>query len=118
MTSTPILLLVLLEVTLTASPAPAQASRAADIAAQQAEKSKQLTAVETGRSPDPAAEEYTADTLIARRDAIGRAWLTAVNPVIEPAHPSWASPARAFFRRIGTGWKLVGFERVPDGTRP
>ena len=117
MTATPVLALVLLAITLTASPAPAQDSRAADIAAQQAEKSTQLTTVETGRYSDPV-EEYTADTLIARRDAIGRAWLTAVNPVIEPAHPSWANPARAFFWRIGTGWKLVGFERLPDGTRP
>jgi hypothetical protein len=151
-------------------------------------------AVRTGRYSDPAAETHIADTLIARRDAIGRAWLTDVNPVIEPAldasgtltfgnaavaagvaqspasyeiawfafdnatgatkplgtpassaraeakapaglpatagpfvavditatdaaHPSWANPVRAFFRHTGTGWKLVGFERLPDGAR-
>jgi hypothetical protein len=34
-----------------------------------------------------------------------------------PAHPAWASPVRAFFRRTGAGWKLVGFERLPDGER-
>lgn len=148
-------------------------------------------AVKTGRYSDPLAEKHIADTLIARRDAIGRTWLTDVNPVIEPAldasgsltfknaavvagvapapasyevawftfdnatgaaspigqpvtsareaanapsglpaaegsfvrvdikaaggaHPSWASPVRAFFRRLGSGWKLVGFERLPD----
>ena len=148
-------------------------------------------AVRTGRYSDPEAEKHVADTLIARRDAIGRAWLTDVNPVIDPAldasgrltfsnaavaaglakapasyeigwfafdnatgtsrplgepasaareeatapaglpttdgtfvavdikatdpaHPSWASPVRAFFRRLDGGWTLVGFERLPD----
>lgn len=149
-------------------------------------------AVRTGQYSDPAAEQYIADTLIARRDAIGRAWLTDVNPVIDPEldrsgtlrfgnaavmagvapapasyeitwhtfdnatgatepigapvaatggqatapaalpagagsfvrvdiaavdppHPSWAAPVHAYFRRDATGWKLVGFERLPDG---
>lgn len=153
------------------------------------------TAVKTGRYSDPAAENYITDTLIARRDAIGRAWLTEVNPIIEPrldasgtltfdnaavatgvasppdsyevawfrfdnatgtatpiggpmavaraeakgppdlpggvgsfvrvdiratgaVHPSWSRPVRTFFRRLDPGWKLVGFERLPDGSRP
>ena len=42
-------------------------------------------AVKTGQYSDPAAEKHVADTLIARRDAIGRAWLTNVNPVVDPA---------------------------------
>jgi hypothetical protein len=152
------------------------------------------TAVRTGQYSNPAAEKHIADTLIARRDAIGRAWLTHVNPVIDPAldasgtltfgnaavkagvaeppasyevtwltfdnasgtatplgepssspreearapsgltaeegafvrvdiaatapaHASWATPVRAFFRRIGPEWKLVGFERLPDAER-
>jgi hypothetical protein len=41
-------------------------------------------AVRTGLYSDPAAEKHVADTLIARRDAIGRAWLTNVNPVVDP----------------------------------
>ncbi len=41
-------------------------------------------AVRTGRYTDPAAEKFIADTLIARRDAIGREWLTNVNPIIDP----------------------------------
>jgi hypothetical protein len=150
-------------------------------------------AVQTGQYSDPAAEKFIVDTLIARRDAIGRAWLTNVNPVIEPeldgagairfknaavdagvAKPpegyelswftfdngsgtatpigtpvrsertqanapaelrpgaatmvrvdikavkppdaSWQIPVRAYFRRQDAGWKLVGFERLPDGT--
>ena len=148
-------------------------------------------AVRTGRYSDPAAEKHIADTLIARRDAIGRAWLTNVNPVVDPAldgsgslkfvnaavaagvakapasyevsfftfdnatgastaigtpvtgsgeqisapsglptaagsfvrvqikavdapHPSWSVPVQAYFTRDGSGWKLVGFERLPD----
>jgi hypothetical protein len=148
-------------------------------------------AVRTGQYSNPAAERHIADTLIARRDAIGRAWLTHVNPVIDPAldasgrltfrnaavaagvakapasyevawfafdnaartttalgqpataageeskapaglpsaagsfvrvqiravnppHPSWAVPVHAYFQRVGGGWKLVGFERLPD----
>jgi len=30
------------------------------------------------------------------------------------AYPSWKRPVRAFFRRDGGSWKLVGFERLPD----
>jgi hypothetical protein len=30
------------------------------------------------------------------------------------AHPSWASPVHAYFRQAADGWKLVGFERMPD----
>jgi hypothetical protein len=152
-------------------------------------------AVRTGQYSDPAAEKHIADTLIARRDAIGRAWLTDVNPIVDPVldasgtlsfrnaavvagvtkapgsyevawfafdngtgtvtpigqavpakgeqasappgvptgagsfvrvdiravnppHPSWGNPVHAYFQRTAAGWKLVGFERLPDGVRP
>lgn len=152
-------------------------------------------AIKTGKYSDPAAEKHIADTLIARRDAIGREWLTDVNPVVDvaldasgtlrfgnaavdrgfakapasyevawftfdnatgatapiggplastgtearapsglpgaagsfvrvdikavnPPHPSWARPVQAYFQRAEAGWKLVGFERLPDGGRP
>jgi hypothetical protein len=42
-------------------------------------------AVRSGRLTDEAAEKYLADALIERRNKIGRAWLTAVNPVVDPA---------------------------------
>ena len=150
-------------------------------------------AVRTGRYSDPAAGQHVADTLIARRDAIGRAWLTDVNPVVDPVidasglrfsnaavtagvapapagyevawfsfdnatgtstpigqpskteggrapvpaslptaggsfvrveiravnppHASWEIPVQAYFRRAEGGWALVGFERLPDGSR-
>jgi len=32
----------------------------------------------------------------------------------DPAHPSWSRPVRAYFRGNAEGWKLVGFERMPD----
>jgi hypothetical protein len=151
-------------------------------------------AVKTGQYSDPAAEKHIADTLILRRDAIGRAWLTDVNPIVDPVldasgtlrfrnaavaagvakdpasyevawftfdnatgtakpigqavaakgeqasapqgvptsagsfvrvdikavnppHPSWATPVQAYFQRTAAGWKLVGFERLPDALR-
>jgi len=39
--------------------------------------------VETGRYTDPRATEYLTHVLIARRDKIGRAWLTNVNPLVD-----------------------------------
>src|SRR3954453_5335679 len=41
-------------------------------------------AVHSGQYSDPAAESHLAAVLIKRRDAIGRAYLTAVNPVVDP----------------------------------
>jgi hypothetical protein len=37
----------------------------------------------TGRFSSPVAEKFLADTLIARRDKIGRAFLPAVNPLVD-----------------------------------
>ena len=157
-------------------------------------------AVKAGRYSDPRAEQFLADALIERRDKIGRAWLTAVNPVadpaltedgtltfrnpavdygfapappryivawyrfdnatgestrlgesnvtapratapadalvrvrpdttlpggrgvfvradisaVQPANPTWSAPVHAYFRRAADGWRLVGFDRMPD----
>jgi hypothetical protein len=43
------------------------------------------TAAHTGQYRDSAAELHLVSVLIKRRDAIGRAYLTAVNPIVEPA---------------------------------
>jgi hypothetical protein len=40
--------------------------------------------VKTGDLGDQAAETYLADTLIVRRDKIGRAYLTRINPIVDP----------------------------------
>ena len=148
--------------------------------------------VRAGQYSDPAAEQYLADVLIKRRDKIGKAYLPAVNPLvnfqldgsgvltfenaavnagfapaprggyearwylfdndggssspvgspvvspglkipapaglptrdglfirievaaIDPANSTWAIPVKVYFRRLATGWKLVGLERMPD----
>jgi hypothetical protein len=41
-------------------------------------------AVHTGQFSDPAAEKYLGDVLIKRREKIKRAYLPAVNPIVEP----------------------------------
>jgi len=157
-------------------------------------------AVKAANYSDPRAEQFLADALIERRDKIGRAWLTNVNPVadpvlaedgtltfgnpavehrflpapagytvtwyrfdnstaestrlsqstvtttsamapsdalvrvrpdttlpggrgvfvradisaVQPPDPSWNAPVRAYFRRRADGWRLVGFDRMPD----
>jgi hypothetical protein len=40
--------------------------------------------VNTGEYTDPAAEKHLADVLIKRRDKIGRAYLPAINPIVNP----------------------------------
>ena len=42
-------------------------------------------AVRAGKYTDARAEQFLGDALIARRDAIGKTFLVAVNPVIDPA---------------------------------
>jgi hypothetical protein len=42
-------------------------------------------AVHTGQYSDPEAARHLADVLIKRRDTIGRVYLNAVNPVVDPA---------------------------------
>ncbi len=47
-------------------------------------------AVKSGRYSDPAAERYLVQTLIKRRDAIGRSYLAKINPVVNPTPcPEW-----------------------------
>jgi hypothetical protein len=144
----------------------------------------------TGEYSDPAAGRHLADVLIKRRNAIGREYLTAINPVTDLAldnagaltfrnaavdagvaaapasyradwfafdnatsesrpignttagtarmqapagfagasgnfirislsavggpNPSWERPVQAYFGRQAGGWRLVGFERLPE----
>jgi hypothetical protein len=41
--------------------------------------------VSTGQIADAAAEQHLVDVLIKRRDAVGRAYLPAINPIVDPA---------------------------------
>jgi hypothetical protein len=41
--------------------------------------------VKTGGFSDAKAEQYLGDVLIKRRDKIGRAYLTKINPIVDPA---------------------------------
>jgi hypothetical protein len=42
-------------------------------------------AVASASYTDPRAARYITETLIARRDLIGRAWLSSVNPIVDPS---------------------------------
>lgn len=146
-------------------------------------------AVRAGQYRDPQAAQFLGDALIARRDAIGKAFLVTVNPIVDAAlardgrlsfrnaavthgvaaapstytvtwhtfdngdgrverlgettgaadgvaapsglpasagafvradiaavggaHPSWAAPVHAYFKRTADGWKWIGFDRLP-----
>ena len=68
-------------------------------------------AARTGQYRDSAAELHLVSTLIKRRDAIGRAYLTAVNPIVEPALD--ASGTLTF----GNAAVSAGFAAPPSGYR-
>ena len=36
----------------------------------------------------------------------------------DPTYPSWNQPVFAYFHKTGGNWKLVGFERMPEGNPP
>ena len=37
---------------------------------------------------------------------------------VEPAYAAWGKPVDVYFRSAGSGWRLVGVERVPAGPAP
>ncbi len=66
-------------------------------------------AVHTGQYTDPAAEKFLADALIERRNKIGRAWLAAVNPIVDP---SLAADGTLTFQNAAVAH---GFAAAPRG---
>jgi len=36
----------------------------------------------------------------------------------DPTYPAWNQPVLAYFHKTGGSWKLVGFERMPEGNPP
>ena len=63
-----------------------------------------------GESQGTAARVAAPAGLPAAAGSFVRADIAAVGG----SHPSWASPAHAYFKRTASGWKLVGFDRLPD----
>ena len=68
-------------------------------------------AVRAGDFRDPSSEEFLVRALAARRDAIGRAYLTAVNPIADIA---LSADGGLTFRNAAVD---ADFARVPDGYR-
>ena len=60
--------------------------------------------VKAGHYSDPAAAEFLIKTLIERRDKIGRAWLTAVNPIVDP---NLAENGTLTFRNVAVDLKCA-----------
>ena len=58
-----------------------------------------------------AADRVSAPTALPT--TIG-AFVRADIAAVGGADPSWASPVHAYFKRTAGGWKLVGFDRLPD----
>src|SRR3954453_844433 len=68
-------------------------------------------AVKAGHYTDPHAEDFLAASLIERREKIGRAWLTSVNPVVDPV---LSDDGVLTFRNVGVDLKLAS---APSGYR-
>lgn len=69
-------------------------------------------------SATPIAETTVGDTRAAAPEGIpsgaGHYVLAQISAVGGP-NEAWATPVHAYFRREANGWKLVGFERQPEG---
>ena len=62
----------------------------------------------------PLSENKSTTTTLPVPAGLPATGFIAVDIAAESAgQPSWKKPVRAFFRREGAGWKLVGFERLP-----
>jgi hypothetical protein len=66
-------------------------------------------AVKAGHYTDPESEDFLVGALIERREKIGRAWLTAVNPIVDPA---LSEDGVLTFRNLAVD---LNFASVPSG---
>ena len=63
----------------------------------------------------PLSETTSATTTIAAPAGLPSSGFVAVDIAADSAaHPAWKQPVRAYFRRDGGSWKLVGLERLPE----
>jgi hypothetical protein len=67
----------------------------------------------------PISETQSTTTTIAAPGGLPSSGFVAVDIAAEAdAYPTWKQPVRAYFRRDGGSWKLVGFERLPEKIAP
>jgi hypothetical protein len=63
----------------------------------------------------PLAETKSETTTIAAPGGLPTSGFVAVDIGADSAnYPTWKQPVRAYFRRDGGNWKLVGLDRLPD----
>jgi hypothetical protein len=63
----------------------------------------------------PLSETKSETTTIAPPADLPSSGFVAVDIAADSqAYPTWKQPVRAYFRRDGSDWKLVGFQRMPD----
>src|SRR5262245_47332519 len=63
----------------------------------------------------PLSETSSATTTIATPGDLPSTGLVAVDIAADSDnYPAWKKPVRAYFRRDGGSWKLIGFERLPE----
>jgi hypothetical protein len=63
----------------------------------------------------PLSETKSSTTTIPPPNGLPSSGYVAVDIAAESAmYPTWKVPVRAYFRQEGGGWKLVGFERLPE----
>ena len=63
----------------------------------------------------PLSETKSTTTTIPAPNGLPSSGYVAVDIAADSAmHPTWKVPVRAYFRQEGGGWKLVGFERLPE----
>ena len=63
----------------------------------------------------PIGETQSATTTVPAPGGLPSSGFVAVDiSAVSDNYPTWKQPARAFFRQEGSGWRLVGFERLPE----
>jgi hypothetical protein len=65
----------------------------------------------------PLGESFSPDARLASPTTLGRTDGTFIKVELSSegsSHASWTTPVDAYFRKVGGGWRLVGFERMPN----
>ncbi len=63
----------------------------------------------------PIGETQSPTTTVPAPGGLPSSGFVAVDiSAVSDNYPTWKQPARAFFRQEGSGWRLIGFERLPE----